>query len=161
MTRVSGFALLAVSALALAGCDPYGRGPVGGPKQAIGTVGGAVAGGIIGNQIGKGEGKAVATTIGVIAGGLIGNQIGAGLDELDRRRAQEAEYRALEYGRSGSPVAWQNPDTGHYGEVVPTAPYQRGGTDCRDYTHTIYINGRPETARGTACRQPDGTWRTG
>ena len=155
-------AALAAGAFVIAGCDPYAYGPAaGGPNQAIGTIGGAVAGGLIGNQIGKGEGRAVATTIGVIAGGLIGNQIGANLDELDRRRAQEAEFRALEFGRSGSPVAWRNPDSGRYGEVVPAAPYQRGGQNCRDYTHTIYIDGQPEVARGTACRRPDGTWSTG
>jgi surface antigen len=41
---------------------------------------------------------------------------------------------------------------------VPAAPYRRGALDCRDYTHTIYIDGRPQTMRGTACRNPDGTW---
>ena len=50
-------------------------------------------------------------------------------------------------------------DYGRYGEVVPMAPYRRGPQDCRDYTHTIYINGRPEVMRSTACRNPDGTWR--
>jgi surface antigen len=31
--------------------------------------------------------------------------------------------------------------------------------NCRQFTHTIYIDGRPQTARGTACRNPDGTWQ--
>ena len=30
---------------------------------------------------------------------------------------------------------------------------------CRQYTHTVYIDGRPQTMRGTACRNPDGTWQ--
>jgi surface antigen len=29
---------------------------------------------------------------------------------------------------------------------------------CRSFTHTIYLDGRPETVRSTACRNPDGTW---
>lgn len=159
MNRFGVYAATAVCALVVAGCDPNTYSVANSPKQTIGTIGGAVAGGLIGNQIGSGEGRAVATTIGVIAGGLVGNQIGANLDELDRRRAQDAEFRALEYGRSGSPVAWQNPDSGRYGEVVPAEPYQVAGQNCRDYTHTIYIDGQPQTARGTACRQPDGSWR--
>jgi len=65
---------------------------------------------------------------------------------------------ALERGPSGAPVSWRNPDSGRYGSVVPGPAYQNAGRNCRSYTHTIYIDGRPETSRGTACRNPDGTW---
>lgn len=41
--------------------------------MAIGT--GAVLGGLVGNQIGSGNGRKLATVAGVIGGGLIGNQI--------------------------------------------------------------------------------------
>ena len=40
----------------------------------------------------------------------------------------------------------------------PGPSYEDNGRSCRSYTHTIYIDGRPQTARGTACRNPDGTW---
>ena len=33
------------------------------------------------------------------------------------------------------------------------------GTCCRDCEQTVTIDGRCETATGTACRQPDGSWR--
>jgi surface antigen len=56
-------------------------------------------------------------------------------------------------------VAWRNPDSGRYGSVVPGPAYQSNGMNCRQFTHTIYIDGRPQTARGTACRNPDGTWQ--
>jgi surface antigen len=151
--RLKILATLTVCSLALAGCQNVG------PRQGVGTVAGAVAGGVIGNQFGSGSGKAVATTLGVIAGGVIGSEIGRSLDAQDRRRAANAEYEALENSRIGSPVVWQNPDNGNYGEVTPTRTYQRNNLQCREYTHTIYIDGRPETARGTACRQPDGSWR--
>ena len=49
-------------------------------------------------------------------------------------------------------------DIGRYGEVVPSRPYKRNAMDCRDYTHKAYIDGRPQAMRGTACRNPDGTW---
>jgi surface antigen len=74
--------------------------------------------------------------------------------------AAAAEYRALEYGQPGAPTPWDNPASQHRGQIVPGKPYQQGNLYCRAYTHTIYISGQPTTARGTACRQPDGTWKT-
>ena len=37
--------------------------------------GGAVAGGLIGNQFGKGDGKTLATVGGAVAGGFVGNEV--------------------------------------------------------------------------------------
>ncbi|WP_245431318.1 RT0821/Lpp0805 family surface protein, partial [Rhodoplanes roseus] len=95
---------------------------------------------------------------GAALGGLIGNRIGAAMDDEDRRRAYEAQMAALETGRSGAPVSWRNPDSGRYGTIVPGPAYDQGGHNCRQFTHTIYIDGTPQTARGTACRNPDGSW---
>jgi surface antigen len=72
--------------------------------------------------------------------------------------AQQAEFDALERGQSGMARQWRNPDNGRYGEVIPTRPYKRGSVDCRDYTHKIYIDGQAQAMKGTACRNPDGTW---
>lgn len=127
-------------------------------KSDSGMVLGGIAGGIVGNQIGKGRGNVVATVAGAVAGGLIGSEIGRRMDERDRQLAQEAEYDALERGQSGVSRQWRNPDNGRYGEIIPSKPYKRGANDCRDFTHTVYIDGRPERMRGTACRNPDGTW---
>ena len=88
----------------------------------------------------------------------VGNEIGRSLDARDRELARQAELDAWERGSSGRPVRWRNPDNGRYGEVIPDAPYKRGGNDCRDYTHRVYIEGRPQAMRGTACRNSDGTW---
>lgn len=127
-------------------------------KADTGTLGGAVLGGVVGSQFGKGNGKIVGTVLGAFAGGIIGNDIGRKLDQRDRILAQQAELDALERGESGRPRRWQNPDNGRYGDIVPEPPYQRAGRDCRDYAHTVYIEGRPQTMRGSACRNPDGTW---
>src|SRR5262245_5710527 len=140
--------------LALTACGPDGP-----TKSDTGLVVGAVAGGVLGNQVGRGRaGRAVATAVGAVIGGIVGSESGRALDERDRLLAQEAEFAALERGRSGEATPWRNPDNGRYGEVVPGAPYRRSGLDCRDYTHTVYIDRRPRTMRGTACRNPDGTW---
>lgn len=139
-------------AFLLAGCG-------GMTNQDTGTVIGAVSGGIIGNQFGSGKGKAVATVAGIIAGGIIGSEIGKSLDEEERRQAMQAEYEALEYGPDDQPRRWRSSRQGRYGQVVPGRRYSYNGYTCREFTSTIYIDGRPETMRGKACRQPDGTWR--
>ncbi len=146
----------ACGALLLAACagDPYG-----GPKQNTGAAVGAISGGLIGSSFGRTPSGSIAGAIaGAAVGGIIGGAIGASLDERDRQFAYEAHMRALQYGEPGAPVGWRSPDTGHYGTIVPGPPYQTSGTTCREYSHTIYIDGRPQTARGTACRNPDGSW---
>jgi surface antigen len=131
-----------------------------GPKENTGTLMGALGGALIGSQIGGGPGERVAAAVaGAAIGGLIGNRIGAAMDDEDKRRAYAAQMEALERGPSGAPVAWRNPDTGRYGSIVPGPAYSQRGATCRQYTHTIYIDGRPQTARGAACRNPDGTWQ--
>jgi surface antigen len=137
----------------IAGCGPDG------PNNAdTGLVVGAVTGGIIGNQVGKGSGNVLATMAGVVVGGIVGSEIGRRMDEHDRMYAQQAEYAALEEGESERPRRWRNPDNGRYGEIVPEAYYDRGGSRCRDFVHFVWIEGRKREMRGTACRNPDGTW---
>jgi len=148
---------VALIAAGLAACSSYQ--PIGGPREDIGTLVGAGAGALLGSQIGGDTRARVAAGVaGALIGGFIGNRIGAALDEEDRRRAFAAQTEALENGRSGAPVAWRNPDSGRYGNIVPGPAYQQRGVTCRPYTHTIYIDGKPQVARGSACRNPDGTW---
>jgi surface antigen len=149
--RIAAIAILPV----LAACGPEGP-----SKADTGLVVGAVTGGIIGNQVGKGSGNVLATVAGAVVGGIVGSDIGRSMDEQDRMYARQAELAALEEGESDRPRRWRNPDNGRYGDVVPGRPYKRSGLDCRDYTHTVYIDGRPQTMHGTACRNPDGSWRS-
>ncbi len=143
-------------AMGLAACSSGPDGRV--SKADVGTGTGVLAGAVIGSQFGKGDGKIVGAVLGAFAGGVIGNDIGRKLDQRDRLLAQQAEFEALERGPSGQPRRWSNPDNGRYGDIVPEPPYQRSGRDCRDYAHTVYMEGRPQTLRGTACRNRDGTW---
>ena len=155
----SKLAAIAVIGLTLAACagDPEsGRGP----KEGTGTLLGAGTGALLGAAVaGGGTGNRLAgAAVGGLLGGLIGNRIGAALDDEDKERAYAAQMDALERSPSGAPVSWKNPDSGRYGTVVPGPAYQQAGRNCRSFTHTIYIDGRPQTARGTACRNPDGSW---
>ncbi|HEY1746663.1 MAG TPA: RT0821/Lpp0805 family surface protein [Xanthobacteraceae bacterium] len=111
----------------------------------------AVSGVLLGN-------RAAGAPIGAGSDTLLGGRVGAKLDDEDKRRALVAQLAALETGPSGAPVAWRNPETGRYGNVVPGPVYQENGVACREFTHTVYADGSPQTEHGTACRRSDGTW---
>ncbi len=93
-----------------------------------------------------------------MAGGLVGRAVREGLDERDRRRALEAEYRALEYTPVGQTVEWGRRGSRLHGEVRAGAPYRVGSQDCRQYMHTVHVGGQSRSIRGTACRNDDGSW---
>lgn len=135
-----GRALLIAALLALSGCASM------------------EAGGVAGLSVGTkpSDGRVAASIVKAMGGGLIGS-IGAGLDDSDRQRGLEAEYRALEYTPSGQAVVWRGSGSTS-GEVVAAAPYRVGSQDCRQYRHTLHIGGQSKEARGTACRNSDGSW---
>jgi surface antigen len=93
--------------------------------------------------------------ISALQGGIIG-RIPVKISSGDRQRALEAEYRALEQAAVGQPVPWTGGNA--RGQVVAAAPYQVGSQNCRQYTHTIFVDGREAKERGAACRNDDGTW---
>ena len=126
------------------------------PKASIGAFGGAAFGGLIAAAAGGG-GAAIAGA--VIGGALLGAFAGNMLDQRDKRLAAEAQQRALENAPTGKPVAWTNPDTGHSGTVTPTRTYQAAAGCCREFQNNVTIGGKDEKAYGTACRQPDGSWK--
>ncbi len=127
------------------------------PKTTIGAVGGGVLGGLIAGAAGGNAATIAASTVGgILLGGIVGNL----LDERDKRLAAEAAQNALETAPTGKSVAWRNPDNEHSGTVTPVKTYQTAsGTYCREYQQTVTIGGKQEKAYGTACRQPDGSWR--
>jgi uncharacterized protein YcfJ len=57
--------------------------PVQDQHQIAGTVIGALAGGLLGNQVGGGTGKKIATVAGAAGGGYAGNKIQEGMQERD------------------------------------------------------------------------------
>ena len=142
-------------AMGLAGCDPTTGMP--GAKATVGGLGGATAGGLLAAAVG---GSSAGIAAGVILGGLVGGAFGDRLDAKDRQAANQAAVRALETTQSGTSIAWQNPDSGHAGTVTPTRTYQTaGGQYCREYQQALTIDGQQHRSYGTACRQPDGSWK--
>jgi hypothetical protein len=54
------------------------------------------------------------------------------------------------------PVVYAPPPAPAYYAPPAAAP---AGQQCREYQSTAVINGQPQPTVGTACLQPDGTWR--
>lgn len=124
-------------------------------NEQVGQLVGGGLGGLLGAQVGSGSGQIAAAVAGGLLGAYFGGNVGRTMDEVDRRRA----YDSLERNPTGQTSSWQNPDTGNAYAVTPTQTYQDSGRPCRDYTTEAWIDGQRETIKGTACREPDGTWR--
>ncbi|MGB8315353.1 MAG: RT0821/Lpp0805 family surface protein [Aestuariivirga sp.] len=145
------YAAVAMAGLMLAGCAPDS-----GPKESSGALLGGVAGGLLGNSIGHGNGRAAATILGAALGAVVGGKVGRSLDDEDRNYAYGAATRSFTSGRE---VTWENPDSGHRGRFRSRPGAQRDGRLCRDFDHTIWVDGEPELIEGTACQTEDGRWR--
>ena len=151
--RLGSALCLLVLALGMVGCASVQDNP----KAAVGGLGGAAVGGLMAAALGGG-GLGIAA--GVIGGGLLGGFLGNVLDDKDKERQARTTQVALETTPSGRPSTWNNPDNGHTGSVTPTRTYQNAqGQYCREFTQDVSIGGQQHQAYGTACRQPDGTWK--
>jgi surface antigen len=160
LTRTTGWIVVLLT-LTLVGCQTAGGPGVGGTgvgtATAIGGLGGAAAGGLLGAALGGG-GTGIAA--GTILGGLLGVGIGYALDQRSQQLQAQTVARSLETAPSGTTATWVNPDNGIQGTVTPVRTYQtQTGTYCREFQQTIIVGGQPQQAHGTACRQPDGSWR--
>lgn len=146
---------LAIAALSLSACNTFQNA---GTKQTIGGLGGAVAGGVLGSQIGGGSGRLIATGAGVLLGGLLGSEIGSSLDNADKAYAMQAQNRAYA-APVGERITWNNPESGNSGMITPVRDgYASSGRYCREYQQEINVGGKRESAYGTACQKPDGSW---
>lgn len=60
------------------------------------------------------------------------------------------------------PAYYYPPPAAYYAppqSYAPAAPSYGQGETCREYQSTTTIDGRPQPTYGTACLQPDGSWR--
>jgi len=150
---VAAFAIASV----ITGCETNDAGEP--SKEHLVGLAGAVTGAVVGSQIGGGSGRTAAIVGGAILGGLVGSEVGRSLDKADLVYHSRTQRQAFEYNRVGTTSSWVNPDTGHSGSVTPTRTYEQNGRYCREYTQKIDVGGKIQSAHGTACRNPDGTWK--
>lgn len=147
---------IVVAAFGLSGCETLSQNGIN--KQEVGAVSGAVIGGILGSKVGGGNGQLWATGAGAVIGGLLGSEVGKSLDKADLAYLNRANTQAHS-APIGETVSWNNPDSGNYGTVTPTRDgYSTASRYCREYQQEIFVDGRSETAVGTACQNADGTW---
>ncbi len=148
--RVRSVMAASVFALLLGGCA--------GHNQAVGGLGGAAVGGLVGAQFGSGHGKIAAATAGALVGGLVGSGIGASLDEAERLRHMQAQQQAAQA------IAWNQPagrpaGANPVGLTPQRHPNAAPGQHCREYWQDVMIDGRPQPSYGTACLNGDGSWQ--
>jgi surface antigen len=125
-------------------------------RAVLGGVLGGAAGAALGSRVDKHDGRTAAIVGGTIIGVLVGGAIGQYMDSID----QNCIGQTLEHVPDGETIVWQNPNVGGSYQVTPAETYQRSdGRYCREYITEVVISGRREQAYGTACRQPDGSWK--
>ncbi len=122
-------------------------------------IGGAL-GGFLGSKVGKGSGKLAATAAGTVLGAFVGGSLAAPAHAAYPKHARIRPYghygapRGRRHGVAAGPydppppITWYPPP-----RPAPRAPY------CREYTRTVYIGEKTANVYGTACWQPDGSWR--
>lgn len=76
------------------------------PKRVTGSIIGAVAGGLLGNQIGDGDGQTVATVAGAAAGGYAGNKVQKSMQEGNTTQTVEQRCRTV-YDSAEKPDGYQ------------------------------------------------------
>jgi len=126
----------------------------------LGKLGGAAVGALAGSQIGKGSGNLLAIGAGGLLGYFAGGYLMEQLSPGSRNAAQSAETRALD-APVGQTIRWNSPDSANTGGTI--TPIRAGrdsaGRECKEFQHKVTIDGRQESATGTACRGDDGQWR--
>ena len=153
MRNAAAMSGMLLAATLLSGCMASG------PREEAGTIvgggAGALSGGLIGGALGGSTGAVVGAVTGGVIGGVTGNAIGRDLDERDRQMAYDAQMAAFE---SGQRRPWRGA-RGAYGYVEPGPEYAEARGTCRNFTHRIYVGGRPASSTGVACLRPDGVWQ--
>jgi predicted lipid-binding transport protein (Tim44 family) len=101
--------LMCAAVLVLMGCET---------KQDSGTLMGAIAGGVIGNQFGKGGGRVASTFAGAVIGGIVGNEIGRSMHAI----ASSHSRPSTTLGNVGKRVARYAGKTPTMGVTVRSSP---------------------------------------
>jgi surface antigen len=124
-------------------------------REAIGVVFGHPAGAMLGASFAPRENRAAATLIGATLDSLVASKVGQILDAGDRA----CLGHALEIGRAGRRVVWDNPATGVHYEMVPDDGRSDFGGFCRDFKLVAAASAGKSKRHGTACEKGPGLWQ--
>ncbi len=90
-------ALIVSLALVVAACESGGGGGGAPASPALGTLGGAAAGGVLGSMVGSGRGRTAAIVGGAVLGGVAGNQlVDRPVEEQQRQQAEASRDRDMQ-----------------------------------------------------------------
>jgi surface antigen len=118
----------------------------------VGRVLGGIVGGVLGHQIGQGDGRTLATVGGAVAGVLIGGEVGTRMDAQDQACVGEV----LEVAPVNTRVQWVQGPANYV--VVPGQVQYVQGSYCRPYRLEVRTEHGIQRSKGMACRRPDGVW---
>lgn len=153
--------MMVFASLFMSSCAYNGAGQGGGPSKAdMGAIIGGIAGALLMDDVGKGDGNKAAMVAGALLGMFVGHELGVTMDAVDKQSHYNTMQNTMETSRAGTTSQWRNPDSGNSGSVTPVnTVYKPRGDICREFEQSIVIDGQLEKAKGIACRDADGTWR--
>ncbi|MBH8579802.1 glycine zipper 2TM domain-containing protein [Bisbaumannia pacifica] len=73
----------------------YQQAPTQDPNRLLGTAAGAVVGGLLGNQVGGGNGRKLATLAGAVGGGLAGREVQSRVEANQRQAVTERQCHTV------------------------------------------------------------------
>jgi surface antigen len=149
---------LVIGACAPMQTDAYGN-PIGGQygggsmvAPAAGALGGGAISGLACSQLGKGNGKTAIVGACSMLGGITGLLMGL----------QYSQQRQVAQAYQNPRVPLQQPQAMQDEGVLrmgKTFSDPSTGEYCREFQHTAKVSGKTQKLYGTACQQPDGTWK--
>jgi surface antigen len=149
--------LVSMAAIPLGGCESIQEETGFNKQTQEGAAGGAAFGGIIA-ALAHANPALIAAS--VILGGVAGGAIGDHLGKSDAEKHAETNLRALDSLGKGQSESWSDARTGNSGATTVTnVAVEPDGNTCKSYVETVRTGAKTVTEDGTACRAPGGTWR--
>lgn len=149
--------LLGMTAIPLAGCESIEKETGYNKDTQTGVAGGAAFGGIVA-ALADANPALIAASI--ILGGVAGGAIGDHLGKSDTEKHATNNLHALDSLGEGQSESWSNARTGNSGSTtVTTVAVEPNGTTCKSFVETVRTGARTTTDDATACKTPGGMWR--
>jgi len=150
--------LAGAAALPLSGCETIQRETGWNRSTQTGIAGGAAAGGIIAALADANPAWIAAS---VILGGVAGGYLGNALGKEDAQKHANNNLHALNNLAEGQTESWHDSKTGHSGSTtVHHVSRSDDGTVCKTYTEKVHAGSENVTREGRACKEPGKGWTT-
>jgi surface antigen len=81
------------------------------------------------------------------------------LNETDKDMLRDVFAQALKTGKDGEKISWNNPDSGHSGNITVLDTHEDFGTTCRTVRTYTEAGGRTGGGIFRLCLADDGSWR--